>query len=171
MQNTRRQLTTAALAVGAALLLGGCTGSGGHDDGLPKDYGHDWLDQMSTRFSGDNGGGGGRLEVDDADAKEARAAIALQDELAGPYDVLVVCRSTTTVHVTIRDFTAKHSGHGDSLDPRSEIGAADVRCGTTVRIPIDVPAGRDGIMLDASTRDTSGRALFDTFVVTRGSEH
>ncbi|GAA3342545.1 hypothetical protein GCM10017714_31390 [Curtobacterium pusillum] len=74
------------------------------------------------------------------------------------------------MHLTIHDVTAKHDKYGDSLDTQSVIGEADIDCGVTVRIPIDVPKGRDGIMLDASTADTSGRALFDSFVVTRGSD-
>ena len=153
------------LAVCSALLLAGCTGHSTGDD-LPKDYGQDWLAEMSTQLAGDSGGGGGRLTVDDENEKRAQAVIGLQYEFAGPYDVLAVCRSTKTVHLAIHDFTNEH---GDSLGTDSLIGGADIHCGATTRIPIEVPKGRDGIELDATTTDTSGRALFDAFVVARGS--
>jgi hypothetical protein len=133
--------------------------------------GQDWLEQMSSQLAGDHGGCGGQLLVDDEDTKQARAGITLEIELAGPYDVLAVCRSTKTVHLAIRDVTTKHDKNGDSFDTDSLIGEANIRCGATSRIPIDVPKGRDGIMLDATTADTSERALFDAFIVTRGSHH
>lgn len=153
----------------SALVLAGCTTHGTGDD-LPEDYGQDWFALMSSQLSSDHGGGGGQLVVDDDDKDHARALVALQYDLAGPYDVLVVCRSTKTVHVVIRDFTNEHDANGESMEPRSRIGQADVRCGATRRIPIEVPEGRDGIMLDASTTDTSGRALFDASIVSRGSD-
>ncbi|WP_146239737.1 hypothetical protein [Curtobacterium sp. MCSS17_011] len=125
---------------------------------------------MSSQLAGDHGGGGGQLIVDDDDRKQARAGVALQTDLAGPYDVLAVCRSTKVLHLAIHDITSKHDKYGDSFDTNSLIGEANVHCGATTRIPIDVPKDRDGIMLDATTADTSERALFDAFIVTRGSD-
>ena len=167
--NTRRRLTVAVLTIGSALLLAGCT-SHGTGNGLPKGYGQDWLSQMSSQLSGDYGGGGGQLLVDDENTKQARAQITLETELAGPYDVLAVCRSTKTVHLAIHDITTKHDKHGYSYDTDALIGDASIHCGATTRIPIDVPKGRDGITLEATTTDTSERALFDAFIVTRGSD-
>ncbi|SOC87835.1 hypothetical protein SAMN05660766_1523 [Curtobacterium sp. 314Chir4.1] len=169
MLNTRRRLTVAVLTIGSALLLAGCT-SHGTGNGLPKNYGQDWLSQMSSQLGGDHGGGGGQLLVDDENTKQARAAITLETELAGPYDVLAVCRSTETVHLAIHDITTKHDKYGYSYDTDALIGDASIHCGATTRIPIDVPKGRDGITLEATTTDTSERALFDAFIVTRGSD-
>jgi hypothetical protein len=166
--NTHRQLAVAVLTAGSALLLAGCT-SWTTGNGLPEDYGQDWLEQMSSQLGGDHGGGGGQLLVDDENRNQARAGIALETELAGAYDVLAVCRSTETVHLAIHDITSKHDKYGDSFDTNSLVGEANIHCGATTRIPINVPTGRDGIMLDATTTDTSERALFDAFIVTRGS--
>jgi hypothetical protein len=166
--NTHRRLTAGVLTISSALFLAGCSSHGTGND-LPKDYGQDWLGQMSSQLAGDNAGGGGQLLVDGEDTKQARALITLQTQLAGPYDVLAVCRSTRTVHLAIRDVTIKHDKHGESFDTESLVGEATIHCGATTRIPIDVPRGRDGITLDATTDDTSERALFDAFIVTRGS--
>jgi len=167
--NTPHRLTVAVLTIGSTLFLAGCT-SHTTGNGLPKDYGQDWLGQMSSQLAGNHAGGGGQLLVDDENTKQARAEITLQTELVGPYDVLAVCRSTKTVHLAIQDITTKHDKHGDSFDTNSLIGEANIHCGATARIPIDVPKGRDGIMLDATTNDTSERALFDAFIVARGSD-
>jgi len=70
---------------------------------------------------------------------------------------------------TRTSITSKHDKYGDSFDTNSLVGEANIHCGATTRIPINVPTGRDGIMLDATTADTSERALFDAFIVTRGS--
>ncbi|MGN8049118.1 hypothetical protein ACTJKO_05470 [Curtobacterium sp. 22159] len=168
MPNTPRRLTTAVLLAGAALLLTGCTG---HSTGnrLPEGY-SEWMSQMSSQFDDAQGGGGGQLTVSDEDKGKAEGIIELQTKLAGPYDVLAVCRSTKALHLTIRDFTERHDENGYSSDQQSVLGQADIDCGSTARIPIDVPKGRDGIELDATTTDTSGRALFDTFVVARGAD-
>ncbi|ROS59999.1 hypothetical protein EDF42_3380 [Curtobacterium sp. PhB172] len=167
MLNVNQRLTSALLtAMGAALLPTSCS----HKDALPEDYGQAWMSQMSSRYAGDYGGGGGRLVLGDDNPKKATASVALEQDLEGPYDVLAVCRSTKTVHVTIHAFTATPDGSGKSLDTKERLGEADVNCGATTRIPIDVPKDRDGIALDASTNDRSERALFDTFVVTRGAK-
>ena len=164
---THRRLVASVLIVGTAVLLAGCAR---HGNGLPEDYGQDWFGKMASQHGGDHGGGGGQLMVDDEDETRARAFIVLDTELAGSYDVLAVCRSTKTVHLTVHDFTSEHDGYGDSADPDSLIGAADLHCGTTTRTPIDVPEGRDGIVLDATTSDTSERSLFDAFIVERGAD-
>lgn len=163
-----RRLSVGVLTIGSALLFASCSGHG-TGNGLPKDYGQDWLGQMSSQLAGDNAGDGGQLLVDSDNMKQARAQVTLQTQLAGPYDVLAVCRSTKTVHLAIRDITIKHDKHGESFDTKSLVGEANIHCGATTRIPIDVPKGRDGITLDATTDDTSERALFDAFIITRGS--
>lgn len=94
----------------------------------------------------------------------------MEQDLEGPYDVLAVCRSTKTVHVTIHAFTTTPDGSGESLGTEERLGEADVNCGAATRIPIDIPKDRDGIALDASTSDRSERVLFDTFIVTRGGK-
>jgi hypothetical protein len=167
--NIRRTGAVAATAVAGMLLLAACSSS--HNNPVPKDYGHEWMAQMSTQFSGDFGGGGGRLVLaEDDNPKKATASIALTQRLEGPYDVLAVCRSTQTVHITIHAYTAKKDGSGESLDTLEHLGAADMNCGAITRIPINVPKSRDGIAIDASTSDRSERALFDTFIVARGAK-
>ncbi|WP_420368114.1 hypothetical protein [Curtobacterium sp. L1-20] len=169
MLNTYRRSTVAIQTIGAALLLTGCT-SHGSGNGLPKDYGQDWLRQMSSQLAGDDAGGGGQLLIDEENSEQARAEVTLQTQLAGPYDVLAVCRSTKTVHLAIHDITTTQDKYGVSFDTDSLIGEANIHCGATTRIPIEVPKGRDGITLTATTNDTSERALFDAFIVTRGSD-
>lgn len=137
---------------------------------MPEDHGQQWMSQMSAEFAGDFDGGGGRLTLGDDDPEKATASIALEQDLEGPYDVLAVCRSTKTVHLSVHAFTSTPDGSGGSLDDEEDLGAADIHCGVTTRIPIDVPKGRDGIAIDASTSDRSGRALFDSFIVARGDE-
>ena len=162
----------AALLTGIAggLLLTGCTG-GHHSDAVPDDY-TAWMTQTSAQMNVDGndsqGGAGGRLTVENG-GKKARASVSLEYDFAGPYDLLAVCRSSKTVHLTIRDYTNETEGPGVNSEPQSILGEADITCGVTSRIPIDVPKGRAGIMLDASTTDRSGKALFDTAVVTRGA--
>jgi hypothetical protein len=169
--NVNQRLTAALLtATVAAFLLTGCSNGSSHKDTLPKNYGQAWMSQMSSRYAGDYGGGGGRLVLGDDNPKDATASIALEQDLEGPYDVLAVCRSTKTVHIAIHAYTATKDGSGESLDTAEGLGEANINCGTTTRIPINVPKGRDGISLDASTSETSGRALFDAFIVSRGAK-
>lgn len=163
----RRTASAAALTVTAVVVLAGCSG---HEDAVPKNYGQSWMAQMSSQLAGDFGGGGGRLTLGDDNPKKTTASIALEYELNGPYDILAVCRSTTTVHLTIDAFTATKDGSGESLSTKERLGEADINCGATMRIPIDVPKNRDGITLDASSTDRSERALFDTFIVKRGAK-
>lgn len=49
------------------------------------------------------------------------------------------------------------------------LGRADITCGHMSRIPIEVAVDRSGVALDASTTDRSGKALFDTRIVSRGA--
>jgi hypothetical protein len=164
----RRTAAVTATAIAGTLLLTACSS---HNNPVPKDYGHEWMTQMSTQLSGDFGGGGGRLVLaEDDNPKKATASIALTQHLEGPYDVLAVCRSMKTVHITIHAYTAKKDGSGESLDTLEHLGDADVNCGAITRIPINVPKSRDGIAIDASTSDRSERALFDTFIVARGAK-
>jgi hypothetical protein len=165
--NVNQRLTAALLtAAVAALLLTSCS----HKDALSEDYGQAWMSQMSSRYAADYGGGGGRLVFSDDNPKRATASVALEQDLEGPYDVLAVCRSTKTVHITIHAFNAIPYGSGETLHMKERLGEAEVDCGATTRIPIDVPKNRDGIALDASTNDRSERALFDTFIVDRGAK-
>lgn len=165
---THRRLLAAIAATGVVLSLTGCT----HHDAFPKDYGHAWLDRMTTLLGGGEdgqGGAGGQLLAgDDDDLGPVTGSAALQYELSGPYDVLAVCRSTATVHLTIRDFTARKEHGGESTDPRTVLDEGDIVCGATTRLSITVPADADGIMLDVSTADRSGRALWDAAIVPRG---
>jgi hypothetical protein len=176
---TIHRRTTAVLltALAGTLLLTGCSG-GDQTDSVPTDYSA-WMRQTSAQMNGDSdggeGGAGGHLSAEDG-SKKARASASLEydlsgpyDDLSGPYDVLAVCRSTKMVHLTVRDFTAERVGNGEDLHPRSVLGEADITCGVTSRIPIDVPTGRAGVMLDATTTDTSGKTLFNTVIVTRGT--
>jgi hypothetical protein len=164
----RRSSAALAVAIAGAALLTGCSHS--QEDTVPKNYGHEWMSQMSTQLAGDSiESAGGRLVLGDDNPKKATASVALQDDLEGPYDVLAVCRSPKTVHITITDFTATKDGSGESLTTKEHLGEADINCGATARIPIDVPNGRDGIAIDASTSDQSERALFDSFIVARGA--
>ncbi len=162
-----RNSSAALLAVATAVVVTGCSS---HGDALPKDYGHQWMSQMSSQLAGDFGGGGGQLALGDDNPKQATLGVELQQDLEGPYDVLAVCRSTKTVHVSLHAFTAKKDGNGESSTLREHLGDADIHCGATTRIPIDVPTGRAGIAIDASTNDRSGRALFDSFIVARGDK-
>ncbi|SDQ99412.1 hypothetical protein SAMN02800687_3207 [Curtobacterium sp. UNCCL20] len=170
--NTAIRRPAAALLAGIAggVILTGCTG-GSHGDAVPEDY-TAWMSQTSAQMNvaGDDehGGAGGRLTVENGDEK-AGASVSLEYDLAGPYDVLAVCRSSKKVHLTVSDYTAATAGPGESLESMSVLGQADITCGVTSRIPIDVPKGRAGITLDASTTDRSGQTLFDAFVVTRGA--
>ncbi|PYY32251.1 hypothetical protein [Curtobacterium sp. MCBD17_030] len=163
----RRPVAALILVIAGTIALTGCSS---HEDAEPKNYGHQWMSQMSSQLPSDFGGVGGRLVLGDDNPKKATASISLQYDLEGPYDILAVCRSTETVHLTIHAFTATKDGSGQSLDTKERLGEADINCGTTMRIPIDVPRGRDGITLDASTDDRSERTLFETSVVTRGSK-
>ncbi|WIE81414.1 hypothetical protein [Curtobacterium sp. MCSS17_016] len=168
MHPLRRRLVAALIPVIAGTIA--LTGCSSHEDAVPKNYGHQWMSQMSSQLSSEYGGGGGRLVLGDDNPKKATASIALQNNLEGPYDILAVCRSTETVHLTIHAFTATKDGSGQSLDTKERLGEADIDCGATMRIPIDVPRGRDGITLDASTTDTSERTLFEASIVTRGAK-
>lgn len=172
MHTTIRRPAAALLTVMVGgLLLTGCTG-GNHSDAVPDDY-TAWMTQTSAQMNVDGndsqGGVGGRLTVENGSSSKARASVSLEYDFAGPYDLLAVCRSSKTVHLTIRDYTNETEGPGVNSEPESILGEADITCGVTSRIPIDVPRGRAGIMLDASTTDRSGKALFDTAVVTRGA--
>ncbi|WIE77083.1 hypothetical protein [Curtobacterium sp. MCSS17_007] len=165
MHAIRPTTAVAATILAGASLLTGCSS---HEDAVPKNYGRAWMSQMSSQLAGGFGNGGGRLVVGDDNPEKATASIALQYDLEGPYDVLAVCRSTKTVHLTMTAFTAMTDGSGASLATKERLGQSDVNCGATMRIPIDVPKNRDGIALDASTSDRSERALFDAFIVARG---
>ena len=66
--------------------------------------------------------------------------------------------------------TVKKDGNGEASTLREHLGEADIDCGATTRIPIDVPKGRAGIDIAASTTDRSERALFDSFIVKRGDK-
>lgn len=153
--------------VAGTVTLAGCSS---REEALPKDYGHQWMSQMSSQLSGDFGGGGGQLVLMDDNSKKATLSLELQQDLEGPYDVLAVCRSTKTVHVSLHAFTGKKDGNGESSTLREHLGEADIDCGATTRIPIDVPKGRAGIDIAASTDDRSERALFDSFIVARGDK-
>lgn len=135
-------------ATSAALVLAGCTGTDG-DAALPKDYGQDWLSRMSSRLAADHGGAGGQL-LAEGSSRTARAVVALQYELEGPYDVLAVCRSAATVRVTVRGLTV--NGDGQSDDRGDVLGAEDVACGATSRIRIEVPEESDGVELSPPGR-------------------
>lgn len=164
---THRRLLAAIAATGVLLSLTGCA----HHDAFSKDYGHAWLDRMTTLLGGGEdgqGGAGGQLLADDDDHGPVTGSAALQYELSGPYDVLAVCRSTATVHLTIRDFTARKEHGGESTDPRTVLDEGDIVCGATTRLSITVPSDADGIMLDVRTADRSGRALWDAAIVPRG---
>jgi hypothetical protein len=164
---TRRRLLSAIAATGVMLTLTGCSGH----DAFPKDYGHAWFDRMSSLLGGGEsaaGGAGGQLLVEDDERGAVTGSAALEYDLSGPYDVLAVCRSTAIVHLTIRDFTARKEHGGESTNPRSVLDEGDIVCGATTRLSITVPADADGIVLDVSTADRSGRALWDAFVVPRG---
>lgn len=153
---------TLGFALLGAVLLTGCTG-GDDNRAVSADY-TDWMNQSSAQLqrisTGNEGGAGGRLTVEDG-SKKAHAMVLLSYDLAGPYDVVVACRSSKTVHLTIRDFTED----GGGADPQGVLGTADITCGVPSRIPIDVPKDRSGIEFDASSTDRSGRALFNTYVV------
>ncbi|MFJ2977859.1 hypothetical protein ACIPEP_03285 [Curtobacterium sp. NPDC087082] len=171
MPKTHRRLLAAIAAIAATGVLLSLTGCARHD-AFPKEYGHAWLDRMTTLLGGGEdgqGGAGGQLLADDDDDHgPITGSAALQYELSGPYDVLAVCRSTATVHLTIRDFTARKEHDGESTDPRTVLDEGDIVCGATTRLSITVPADADGIMLDVSTADRSGRALWDAAIVPRG---
>ncbi|MGW8431806.1 hypothetical protein ACWGJ9_11985 [Curtobacterium citreum] len=167
MRISRRISSAAVVTAVGAVLLAGCSS---HEDAVPKNYGQAWMAQMSSQLAGDFGGGGGRLTLGDDNPKKTTASIALQYDLNGPYDILAVCRSTTTVHLTIDAFTATKDGSGESLSTKERLGEADINCGATMRIPIDVPKNRDGITVDASSSDQSERTLFDAFIVKRGDK-
>lgn len=163
----RRSTVVLVTVVAGTAALAGCSS---HNEALPKDYGHQWMSQMSSQLSGDFGGGGGQLVLMDDNAKKATLSLELQQDLEGPYDVLAVCRSTKTVHVSLHAFTVKKDGNGEASTLREHLGEADIDCGATTRIPIDVPKGRAGIDIAASTTDRSERALFDSFIVKRGDK-
>jgi hypothetical protein len=158
----RRLSATVILTLLGAVSLTGCTG-GDDDSAVSADY-TAWMSQSSAQLqsisTGNEGGAGGRLTAEDG-SKNARAVVFLSYSFAGPYDVVAACRSSKKVHLTIRDFTED----GGGADPQSVLGSADITCGVPSRIPIDVPKGRSGIELDASSTDRSGQALFNTYVV------
>lgn len=166
VHSIRRRSTAALITVVAGTTaLAGCSS---HEEAPAKDYGHQWMSQMSSQLSGDFGGGGGQLVLVGDNSKRATLGVELQQDLEGPYDVLAVCRSTKTVHVSLHSFTVKKDGNGESSTLREYLGEADIHCGSTTRIPIDVPKNRAGIDIEASTNDRSERALFDSFIVKRG---
>lgn len=156
-----------ALTVVMATAITGCSGPD-HQDTIPKDYGTDWLDQSSAMFPDAVTGGGGPVNMS-SDSTTARAVVQLDTDLAGPYDVVAMCRSSETVHLGIHAFTTKTDRNGHSADLGALLGEADLTCGTQARIPTDVPKGSQGIELDASTGDTSGRALWDAVVLAPGT--
>ncbi|WNY33258.1 hypothetical protein Q9Q99_14010 [Curtobacterium flaccumfaciens] len=158
-------MATLVTLVAGAAALAGCSS---HEEALPEDYGHQWMSQMSSQLSGDFGGGGGQLVLVDDNSKKATLGVELQQDLEGPYDVLAVCRSAEIVHVSLYSFTVKKDGNGDSTTLREHLGEADIYCGSTTRIPIDMPKNRAGIDIEASTNDRSERALFDSFIVKHG---
>ncbi|MFJ4296929.1 hypothetical protein [Curtobacterium sp. NPDC089689] len=161
-----RRHSVSALVIGVvgASVLVGCSG-GDHREALSEDSAQ-WMSLASAQLGVDgaanHGGGGGGLIAEDG-GRTARALVSLEYDLHGPYDVLAVRRSKETVHLRITELTVDDDG------PSALLGQADITCGTSSRIPIDVPAGSDGITLDASTTDRSGRSLFDALDVTRGA--
>ena len=162
----RRRRSVTALFTGllGASVLAGCSG-GDHTQAASDDFAQ-WMStasaQLGVHGDADHGGGGGRLTTEDG-SRTGRAQVSLSYDLRGPYDVLAVCRSEETVHLRVSELTEHEDG------PSAVLGRADLTCGTSSRIPIDVPAGADGITLDASTPDRSGQSLFDAIVVTRGA--
>ncbi|MDM7892955.1 hypothetical protein [Curtobacterium caseinilyticum] len=159
----RLAATLAATLLGA-LLLSGCTGGDG-DDAASEDYAA-WMSQSSAQLksisTGNEGGAGGRLTVEDGGEK-AQAKVFLEYDFAGPYDVVAACRSSKPVHLVTSGFTTS----GGASDVQSVLARADIACGGTSRIHIDVPEDQSGIALDASTLDRSGQALFNTHIVAR----
>lgn len=161
----RRSVTALTVGIVGVSLIAGCS-DGGHEDAGAEDFTR-WMSgasaQLGVHGDDDHGGGGGQLSAEDG-SRTARAHVSLAYDLHGPYDVLAVCRSEQkTVHLRVSSLTEHETG------PSAVLGQADITCGTSNRIPIDVPAGSDGITLDASTTDRSGRSLFDALVVSRGA--
>ncbi|QKS15437.1 hypothetical protein HUN59_03720 [Curtobacterium sp. Csp2] len=158
-----RKAMTGVLASAVVLLLAGCS-----EDDHARERADDadqqaWMSQMTAQFgdgADSRGGLGGRLIASDSGSPAASGS--MQSAVAGRYDLVAVCRSTTHVHVTVRTF---RDVGGDVTRAGATLGQVDVTCGTTARTTIDVPSGSDGLVIEATTADRSGRALFDTFIL------